>query len=557
MAPVSGRMALAIVAAIAATSHALSAPAPATAPAPKRVAVVGAGWGGLGAAKALAAQGVEVTVLDAGQPLVEMTTESGKPFDLGQRGFWKDYPNLNALGDELGLDPYTEFTESSFFGPEGLEATAPVFSGSMELPSPLGQVFASFDRFKRLPLADRASIAGLLYAMVDLNRTPETFAKYDRMSAHELFRTMRVSERLVEDFLKPTLLVGLFKPPEELSAAVTMELLYFYALAHQTAFDVRWLKKGTVQSTLVQPFAESLEATGLVTIKGGCFVASLDYDGGRVASVTYKEGDSAHTLDVDGVVLALGSTGMKNVMRGSPELAKKAEDLSLAASLDAIDVVAVRIWLDGVVDTDTPVGVLSRFEELRGAGGTFFLLDQLQKDHLDELWAGSTADNGARGSVLSCDFYNAGAIAPLSDDAIVSLLMDTLLPQAYPAFGKVGVADSCVKRFPKAVSWFSPGSFSKRPPLATSVPNVVCAGDWVRMGDREHGAKGLCQERALVSGYEACNELAARGVLGKQATEVAVLPVRDDEVAYTTGARVNGAVQGALDRVGLGSFWVR
>ena len=222
MAPVLGRMALAIVAAIAATSHALSAPAPATAPAPKRVAVVGAGWGGLGAAKALAAQGVEVTVLDAGQPLVEMTTESGKPFDLGQRGFWKDYPNLNALGDELGLDPYTDFTESSFFGPEGLEATAPVFSGSMELPSPLGQVFASFDRFKRLPLADRASIAGLLYAMVDLNRTPETFAAYDRMSAHELFRTRGVSERLVEDFLKPTLLVGLFKPPEELSAAATI-----------------------------------------------------------------------------------------------------------------------------------------------------------------------------------------------------------------------------------------------------------------------------------------------------------------------------------------------
>ena len=33
---------------------------------------------------------------------------------------------------------------------------------------------------------------------------------------------MGVSERLVEDFLKPTLLVGLFKPPEELSAAATI-----------------------------------------------------------------------------------------------------------------------------------------------------------------------------------------------------------------------------------------------------------------------------------------------------------------------------------------------
>ena len=53
------------------------------------------------------------------------------------------------------------------------------------------------------------------------------------MTAHELFLRMGISERFVRDFLKPTLLVGLFKPPEELSAAVAMELLYFYALAHQ------------------------------------------------------------------------------------------------------------------------------------------------------------------------------------------------------------------------------------------------------------------------------------------------------------------------------------
>ena len=117
-------------------------------------------------------------------------------------------------------------------------------------------------------------------------------------------------------------------------------------------------------------------------IKGGCFVTSLDYDGARVTTVTYKEGDREEALDVDGVVLALGSSGMKSVMRGSPRLAKGAPELARAASLDAIDVVAVRIWLDETVETDTPVGVLSRFPELRGAGGTFFLLDQLQSDHL-------------------------------------------------------------------------------------------------------------------------------------------------------------------------------
>jgi hypothetical protein len=37
----------------------------------------------------------------------------------------------------------------------------------------------------------------------------------------------------------PTLLVGLFAPPEDISAAVCLETLYYYALAHQNNFDVR------------------------------------------------------------------------------------------------------------------------------------------------------------------------------------------------------------------------------------------------------------------------------------------------------------------------------
>jgi len=43
-----------------------------------------------------------------------------------------------------------------------------------------------------------------------------------------------------DGFIKPTLLISLFAPPEELSAAVTMGCLYFYALQHQNSFDVCW-----------------------------------------------------------------------------------------------------------------------------------------------------------------------------------------------------------------------------------------------------------------------------------------------------------------------------
>ena len=80
-------------------------------------------------------------------------------------------------------------------------------------------------------------------------------------------------------------------------------------------------------------------------------------------------------------------------MAGSPALAKIAPELSRASSLGSIDVIATRIWLDRYVVTQNPANVLSKFEGffeesqrgryltvfagLRGAGGTFFLLDQV------------------------------------------------------------------------------------------------------------------------------------------------------------------------------------
>ena len=43
-------------------------------------------------------------------------------------------------------------------------------------------MFATFSNFKRLPLEDRVTMVGLLYAMLDLNRDEKTFEAYDRIS---------------------------------------------------------------------------------------------------------------------------------------------------------------------------------------------------------------------------------------------------------------------------------------------------------------------------------------------------------------------------------------
>ena len=452
-----------------------------TAPPKKHVVVVGGGFGGFGAAKALCESGCKVTLIDASDPTgrTPLTTKSGRPFEAGHKGFWRDYPNINDMLSQVGVqeqDVFTRYTNSSFYSPFGLEATAPLWSELPfgELPSPLGQVVASAQLFTRLPIPDRVSLVGLLYAMLDYDRDEETYAKYDRMTAHELFLRMGLSKRLVDDLITPTLLVGLFKPPEDLSAAIVMDLLYFYAFAHQTSFDVRWIKKQSILESIILPLFTKLERDYEFAVLTDTRVEGIRLDANNaVTGLSYSKYENSSIVkgsieDIDACVLAVGSTGMRNILTGSPQLSKISPELSKAATLGSIACISVRIWLDKIVPTRTPANVFASFDELRGAGGTFFMLDQLQG--MESLWK---PDDEKKGSVVACDFYNSGALMGLTDEDIISILKDSLLSSAVPAFDGAKIVDSEVRRYPGAVSWFSPGSFKSRPPLQVpQVPNT-------------------------------------------------------------------------------------
>lgn len=90
----------------------------------KKIVVVGGGWAGWGAVKTLCQCSeidAHIILLDAlPDPTGETPylSKSGRPVEAGTRGFWKDYPNINALCKELGLnehDVFTPFTNSSFY----------------------------------------------------------------------------------------------------------------------------------------------------------------------------------------------------------------------------------------------------------------------------------------------------------------------------------------------------------------------------------------------------------------------------------------------------------
>ena len=68
------------------------------------------------------------------------------------------------------------------------------------------------------------------------------------------------------------------------------------------------------------------------------------------------------------------------------------------------------------------------------------MLDQLQDESLTELWGGEEP----QGSVVACDFYNAGALLGLPDEEVVDIFMKDLLPDTVPDFGKAKVVDSWV-----------------------------------------------------------------------------------------------------------------
>ena len=62
------------------------------------------------------------------------------------------YHNIFALVRELGIpSPFTDWTTSGFWSPEGLTTEAPVFSRRPQLPTMLGQFVHTLPLFRRAP----------------------------------------------------------------------------------------------------------------------------------------------------------------------------------------------------------------------------------------------------------------------------------------------------------------------------------------------------------------------------------------------------------------------
>ena len=492
----------------------------------KKVVVVGGGWSGFGACLHLSrTEDVDVVLLDAapepGTGLLK--SANGRPVEPGTRGFWYDYPNINALVDELNISPFTDFLTSGFWEkdsgvgtPAKLITEAPVFSAEkLKLPTIIGQYFATAPRFYNLPLADRVSLIPFLGDWLRYNKDEETFEMYDRMTSREMFCRSGLSINAMNKFISPTLAVGLFAPPHELSAAVVLELLDFYALRTTASFDVRW-SKGPIAKSIFEPLVARIESNGGI-VQGSSFVSRVDpkEDGSVELEVLVGSRDKPkkQVISADAVVFATSIKGMKSIVASSPGLGNRPE-FARISSLRSIDAIATKLWFEGNIPTRFPANVVigPDVAELGMSAHTYFAIPGDEEE-------GVTA--------ISSDFYGASNLLSFSDDEIVDIARDSIT-RCDRAFKDARLVDTAVLRFREAVTHFSPGSHKNRPEQRTSHPSLYIAGDYVR--GRLNGALGLSQERAYVSGLHAANlVLTERLGLGDDA-KAQILETAEDEL---------------------------
>lgn len=498
-----------------------------------KVVIVGAGWAGLGAAYHLTRQGYAVTLLEAGgYPgglVAGWKTAQGRSIEAGIHGFWYPYRNIFALVEQLGLSPFTDWTRSSQYSPAGLEVESPIFQQEPRLPSPLGTFL--YTRFKRLPLSDRLSALPLLYAVVDFDNSDEAWRRYDPVTARELFKQFGVTARLYKESFEPMLLVGLFAPGEQCSAAAALGMLYYFILAHQPDFDVVWCR-GTVGERIFRPWVEKIEqAGGQVLTQRRVSDVRLQAEGGANPVVNGVVcGDEV--FEADAVIFAVGVTGMQKIV-GSSATLHQSPEFSNLMNLNAIDVLATRLWFDRKVSVPLPSNACFGFDAT--TGWTFFDLNALHDEWQD-----------APGSVIEADFYHANQLLPLDDQEIVAKVQRDLAV-CVPEFGHANVIDRSVVRLPRAVTHFSPGSYPFMLRGKTSLTNVFMSGDWI---NTRHGS--WSQEKAYVTGLEAANAVIEQFGIG---TPARILPVEPDEPHIAFARSANRTVRDWTNRF-LPNLWL-
>ncbi|MFC0626455.1 hydroxysqualene dehydroxylase [Kribbella deserti] len=471
---------------------------------PRRVAVVGGGIAGLTAATGLVERGIDVELIEREHYLggrVGAWPEQlpdGTPVTMsrGFHAFFRQYYNLRGLLrrtdphlDRLvGVDDYPlidAFGRRDTF--EGLPQRPPWNAIAFALRSP------TFDWRDLLRLNAKAALP---LARVEVPGTYDLLDDVDAASFLASINFPPAARHLAFEVFSRSF----FARPEDLSAAelAVMFHLYFLGSSEGLLFDV---PNDTFEAALWGPLATYLTDAG-ARLSLGTSIAAIEPGGDR----RYRLHESSGAYrDVDAVVLATDLRGLQKLVAWSPGLGTPDWRDRIAALRSAPPFLVHRLWLDQPVATDRPAFL--------GTGG-WGALDNVSVLNRYEREARAWADRHG-GAVVELHAYAAEMGSAADSDALAKEL-EGLLHKVYPETQTATVVGT-LSQWRDDCPLFSPGSFRDRPTVQTPDPQLVLAGDGIRID-----LPVALMERAATTGWHAANLLLSR--FGRRGHDLCTVP---------------------------------